>query len=68
MDKAVPLRRARLARCLSQTELAERAGVSPATVSYCERGATPSPRIQRALAGALNVSPQHLWPVGGDRS
>lgn len=68
MAEPVPLRRVRLERCWSQSELAERAGVSPATVSYCERGATPSPRIQRAIAAALNVSPQELWSIDRDRS
>ena len=53
------LRRYREAAGLSQEELAERAGVTPNSISALERGQRqrPYPHTVRALADALGLSP-----------
>ncbi len=57
-DFGVQLRRARAASGLAQEELAERAGLSPNTVSGLERGEHrhPHPATVRALAAALGLT------------
>jgi transcriptional regulator with XRE-family HTH domain len=51
-------------RCLSQKELAKAARVSKATVSGIVTGVrSPSPRVRRQIAEALQVSPQVLFPM-----
>jgi len=55
------LRRLRLARFLSQAELARQAGLHTLTVSRLETGrAKPSTRTVRALANSLVVAPGEL--------
>jgi transcriptional regulator with XRE-family HTH domain len=61
MTFAENLRRIRLERFLSQSELARRAGVRPATITRLENRATgPSMRTVRALAEVLGVAPRDL--------
>jgi transcriptional regulator with XRE-family HTH domain len=61
MSLAEALRRLRLERYLSQTELAEKAGISRATVARIEAGEiVPYLRTVRKLAEALNVEPTAL--------
>jgi DNA-binding XRE family transcriptional regulator len=51
----------RAARAWSQTELAERAGVSPSTVALAETGGTKtSPRTLYRIALALDLDPIEL--------
>ncbi len=56
------LSEARLNRGLSQTELAETAGVSQASIAMIETGARkrPHPRTLRKLAGALGIEVREL--------
>jgi len=56
------LREARLNSGYSQTELAERAGVSQASIAMIETGArvSPHPRTLRKLAGALGIEVREL--------
>jgi len=55
------LRRLRLARFLSQAELARQSGLHALTISRLERGRVkPSTRTVRALADALAVRPAEL--------
>jgi transcriptional regulator with XRE-family HTH domain len=55
------LRRLRLARFLSQAELARQSGLHTLTISRLEAGRTrPSTRTVRALAGTLAVAPGEL--------
>ncbi len=50
------------ARELSQTELAEMAGVTQSAISLLERGKRrPSPKLARKIASALGVRPQELF-------
>ncbi len=55
------LKRHRLAAGLSQEELAERAGMSPRTISDLERGVSRAPHRQTVdlLADALNLEVEH---------
>jgi transcriptional regulator with XRE-family HTH domain len=55
------LRELRDRASLSQEELAERAGVSRATIADLERGRrTAQPKTRRKLAEALGVAPHEL--------
>jgi transcriptional regulator with XRE-family HTH domain len=55
------LRRLRLARFLSQAELARQSGLHTLTVSRLEAGrAKPSTRTVRALASSLVIAPGEL--------
>jgi transcriptional regulator with XRE-family HTH domain len=59
--KPIELRRLREAAVLTQAELAQLAGVRPATVSAIERGTTtPRPGTLRAIADVLHVEPRAL--------
>jgi transcriptional regulator with XRE-family HTH domain len=55
----------REARFLSQEDLAERAGVSRATIYKAEGGSGVSPKTGRALADALAVEPEDLLDPKG---
>ena len=55
-------RRARL----SMGELAAAAGVSRQIIGYIEAGHTPTFRVQRALAAALNCDVAELFPLPED--
>jgi transcriptional regulator with XRE-family HTH domain len=55
-DTGTLIRRVRLARDLSQTDLAERAGLGEATIRRAEVGrGTPSTQTLQAIAEALGV-------------
>jgi transcriptional regulator with XRE-family HTH domain len=60
MPSIPQLRAIREARCLSQAELAERAGVRQATVSHAESGAMVQYATIRKLARALRVKASAL--------
>lgn len=48
---------------LSPNMLAYRAGVSGQTIRLAERGHTPSPRVQFAIAEVFDVTPLEIWPL-----
>lgn len=55
------VKRLRELRALSQRDLADKAGVSLATINRAERGLhKPSPKTIRRLAKALDVTPEKL--------
>ncbi len=56
------LKRLREDLALTQREVAERAGVSPATINKIEKGVVtgPHPSTVRKLADALSVEPKDL--------
>ena len=61
MALAENLQRQRLARYLSQADLARKAGVHKATILRIEKGGyVPQLRTIRALAEALDVQPDQL--------
>lgn len=61
MQTTSRLRELRDKASLSQEELAERAGVSRATIAALERGKrTAQPKTRRKLAEALGVAPHEL--------
>jgi len=61
LQKTTQLRALRDRASLSQEELAERAGVSRATIADLERGnRKPQPKTRRKLAEALGVEPYEL--------
>jgi transcriptional regulator with XRE-family HTH domain len=60
-DVGANLRKYRRARALTQEDLAEKAGVSPATIGAIERGENePQIRTLRKLAEALDITPDKL--------
>lgn len=67
--KLTRLRDLRLRKALNQQELAERAGITRATLSRLEAGLQePYPRTTRKLAAALGVDPEDLMePRGATR-
>ncbi len=61
MQKTTQLRELRDRASLSQVELAERAGVSRATIADLELGKRkPQPKTKRKIAEALGVEPHQL--------
>ena len=61
MQTSTHLRELRDRASLSQEELAERAGVSRATIADLELGKRkPQPKTRRKLAEALGVAPHEL--------
>ncbi len=61
MVKLTRLRALRERKVLTQQELAEKAGITRATLSRLEAGAeNPYPSTIRKLAAALDVEPQRL--------
>jgi transcriptional regulator with XRE-family HTH domain len=59
--KLTRLRDLRLRKALNQQELADRAGLTRATLSRLEAGQeNPYPRTVRKLAAALDVEPEDL--------
>jgi transcriptional regulator with XRE-family HTH domain len=61
LQKTTRLRELRDRASLSQEELAERAGVSRATIADLELGnRKPQPKTRRKLAAALGVEPHEL--------
>ena len=57
-----PIALARFVAGLSQTDLANRAGVSRETVSHVERGALPKLSTARAISHALDADVDSLFP------
>lgn len=59
------LRTARLAKDISQAQLAELAGVDQTTISAIEIGRNQNPSWETAvrLARALDLNPEDLFPV-----
>ena len=53
----------RINQGLSPNALAYRAGVSGNTVRSAERGFTPQPHVQFAIAETLGVEPLDIWPL-----
>lgn len=61
MQKTTPIRELRQRASLSQQELAERSGVSRATIADLELGRRhPQPKTRRKIAEALGVEPHEL--------
>jgi DNA-binding SARP family transcriptional activator/Tfp pilus assembly protein PilF/DNA-binding XRE family transcriptional regulator len=60
------LRAARIRAGLTQSELADRAGVSARAVRYCEKGRVPRPRREslRRLADAVGLVADGQWSAG----
>lgn len=60
------MRTLRIARKLTQAQVAEAAGIETSFYGQVERGAnTPSVKTLLAVARALKVPPAHLLPDGG---
>lgn len=55
-----PLRAARLRAGLTQAQLAQRAGVSRATINYIEKGQLPQLRTLLKVARSLGVDAREL--------
>lgn len=53
----------RINQGLSPNDLARRAGVSGNTVRLVESGYVPGPRVQFAIADALDCRPLDIWPI-----
>lgn len=68
-DRQLRVREWRERRSLSQSELADRAGVAKLTVTRLERPtvAKPHPKTIRLLAEALGVEPADLWGPAEER-
>lgn len=61
MQKSTPLRRARIQAGLSQSELAEKVGITQGSLSEMERmECRPSPDVAEKLAAILGVSEMQL--------
>jgi transcriptional regulator with XRE-family HTH domain len=56
------IRTVRLLSGLSQTQLAQRAGITRETVSRVENGGEPQRRTARAIADALGLDLEVLFP------
>lgn len=59
----VPFKRHRIARRLRVEEVAAFAGIGQTTVSKLDRGHVPGPAIRKAVASALHVSEDELFPT-----
>jgi len=64
LRRASDLRKARIARALTQADLARKSGLSQTTIGRIERSETtvPSPETLRRLAKALNLDPAAFMP------
>lgn len=64
------LREARLAKNLTQVELAEKSGIPQTHISAIELGKVQSPEWTTVakLAGALEMRPEDVFPVTTERS
>lgn len=49
-------------RGVRQTHIADRLGVTPSAVGQVIHGRRPSPRIREAVAAALGLTVEELWP------
>lgn len=62
-QQSSPLRNIRVARTISQADLAKLVGVTQETISKAERGILrPSPDVQARLAAVLGASSDDLFP------
>lgn len=61
------LQELRINHGMSPNDLALRAGINGNTVRLAERGFTPSPRVQFAIAGVFSLQPTELWPMDRQR-
>jgi transcriptional regulator with XRE-family HTH domain len=52
---------------LSVNDLAAKSRVSAGTIRLAEKGYTPGPRIQYALASVFGLEPLDLWPLSTQR-
>lgn len=52
---------------LSRADLALRAGIGRETLRLAEAGYMPGPRVQFAIAHALDCTPLDLWPIESQR-
>lgn len=59
----VRLQELRINAGLSPNDLAYRAATTGNTVRLAERGFTPGPRIQYAIAQVFGVRPLDIWPL-----
>lgn len=68
-ERQLRVREWRERRSLSQSELADMAGVAKLTVTRLERPAIarPHPKTIRLLAEALGVEPADLWGPAGSQ-
>lgn len=57
------LQELRINRGLSPNDLAAATGVSGGTIRLAEKGYTPGPRIQFALASYFGERPLDIWPL-----
>ncbi len=62
-EPSTPLRRVRVARGLSQVELAAKAGVGLTLINIAERTKFLTVRAAERLAAALGVAPEELEPA-----
>jgi transcriptional regulator with XRE-family HTH domain len=64
-ERSLRVKEWRERRSLSQSELAERAGVAKLTVTRLERPSPtkPHPKTIRLLAEALGIEPADLWAL-----
>jgi transcriptional regulator with XRE-family HTH domain len=58
-----PLELARRAQGLTQSELADRAGVSRNLIAQAQHGYVPSLESQQRIADALGIDVAGLWPA-----
>jgi putative transcriptional regulator len=61
-----PLAVHRFARGFTQGDLAKRAGVTRATVNYLENGRRPRLKTAQAIARALEVGVDELFPADAE--
>jgi len=67
--RANRLRELRLARRMSQLQLAAAAGTTPTLISFIERyGHVPRADLRRRLARALGVDEVDVWPEAGEEA
>jgi lambda repressor-like predicted transcriptional regulator len=57
----------RINRGWSPNQLAYEAGIAGNTVRMAEAGFRPSPRVQFAIAHALDLQPLDIWPIEEQR-
>lgn len=59
----IRLKELRINAGLSPNDLAYRAGTTGNTIRLAEKGFTPGPRIQFAIAQVFEVRPLDIWPM-----
>lgn len=66
-ETPTPLKARRVARGLTQAELARAVGRHPATISIAERSGFVSREMARRCAAVLGCTPEDLRPEDGER-